>query len=235
MYICCYGYSARRRAQAKNKRSVSKDPFEYCQLPRKIRQKMVWSEVELKSGGDKKGECLVAKKDLPKNLCIPYGGVYRTWFEMDRINRHCNEGGHHLNSHAATVERKLERGKKEWGALDAHPRLQEERGVPTGAWPGAFCNQADTADEQNAELLQHDGKHQAPEYPWMDDRCHNLYVKTNRPIAVGEEILVDYGYHPRRQTTWGFGLQAKKPRVKSDYQLRTRTPRGKYGETSIVG
>ena len=48
--------------------------------------------------------------------------------------------------------------------LDAHPAIMEARGVPQGAWPGGYCNQANTAAEENAVLLQHDGKSAAPAY-----------------------------------------------------------------------
>ncbi len=65
--------------------------------------------------------------------------------------------------------------------MDAHPQLmQDHRGIPAGAWPGGYCNQADRSEDLNAELLQHDGKCDVPTYQWMDDRCRNLFVKLRR-------------------------------------------------------
>jgi hypothetical protein len=63
----------------------------------------------------------------------------------------------------------------------------QERGIPAGAWPGGYCNQADQPEAQNAELLQHEGKCTAPSYDWMDEQCHNLFVKLKRPVPAGEE------------------------------------------------
>ena len=98
----------------------------------------------------------------------------------------------------AAIERINNDGTKEWGMLDAHPAIMEARGVPQGAWPGGCCNQANTAAEKNAVLLQHDGKSAAPAYAWMDGKCRNLFVRLKRPIKAGEEILVDYGYSAHR-------------------------------------
>jgi hypothetical protein len=35
----------------------------------------------------------------------------------------------------------------------AHPQLMQDRGVPSGAWPGGYCNQADRSEDLNADLL----------------------------------------------------------------------------------
>jgi hypothetical protein len=45
----------------------------------------------------------------------------------------------------------------------------------------------DQPEAQNAELLQHEGKCTAPSYDWMDEQCHNLFVKLKRPVPAGEE------------------------------------------------
>jgi hypothetical protein len=195
---------------------------------------MVWKEIELTTVSNSSGRGVIAKKALPQDLCIPYGGIYRTNEEMTAISRHCNEKGYHRISHGAAVEVKGDRGKKEWGMMDAHPQLLQERGVPEGAWPGGYCNQANRREDQNADLLQHDGKCDVPPYAHMDDRCRNLFVKLKRPVTAGEEILVDYGYSVTRQTQWGFGFDAKLPKVISDYTLRQRKPKEKYGETQII-
>lgn len=195
---------------------------------------MVWEEIELATVNDCRGRGIIAKKALPQDLCIPYGGIYRTSKQMDAISRHCNDKGYRRLSHGAAVEIKGDKGKREWGMMDAHPQLLQERGVPEGAWPGGYCNQADCREDQNADLLQHDGKCNVPPYAHMDDRCRNLFVRLNRPVAAGEEILVDYGYSVTRQTRWGFGFEAKLPKVTSDYVLRQRKPMKKYGETQII-
>ena len=119
--------------------------------------------------------------------------------------------------------------------LDAHPRIMQARKVPPGAWPGGFCNQADQVTEQNAELLQHEGCCTAPAYDWMDEQCHNLFVKLTRPVSAGEEILVDYAYSANWQTRLGFGFDAKRPKVASEYVFRPRKKAGKYGDVKIVG
>ena len=83
-----------------------------------------------------------------------------------------------------------------------------------------------------AELFQHDGEVcKAPAYEYMDDRCRKLFVRTTRPVQQGEEILIDYGYHPHRQTKWGFGPKAKKPAFKANYNLRAKGVKGKITET----
>ena len=149
--------------------------------------------------------------------------------------RHCNDGRHyHRISHCAAVEIDGNNGEKEWGCMDAHPRLMEECGIPFGAWPGGYCNQANNEEELNAILLQHGGKCTAPAYEYLDDRCRTLFIQTRRPVVAGEELLVDYGYSATRQTQWGFGLKAKVPRVKSKYAFRPRTTKTrKYGDTII--
>ena len=210
------------------------DPFSYCEMPQLTRRGMVWKEIEVTTVSESSGRGLIAKKELPKDLCIPYGGIYRTHEEMTAISKHSNENGYRRISHGAEVEVKGARGKKEQGMMDAHPQLLQERGVPEGAWPGGYCNQANRREDQNADLLQHDGKCDALPYAYMDDKCRNLFVKLRRPVAVGEEILVDYGYSVTRQTRWGFGFDAKLPKVKSDYTLRKRKPMKKYGETQII-
>ena len=183
----------------------------------------------------KKGIGLVAKKNLPKNLCIPYGGKYRPPREWKNLYKHSNDGGFHRVSHAAEIECIRDDGEVEWGALDAHPSLMQEEKVPAGAWPGAYCNQGAIRAELNGKLLQHDGSCTAPAYQWMENRCRPLFVQLTRPVSAGEEILVDYGYTADRQTRWGFGPKAKLPTVKSQYTFRPQTKVGKYGDTQIVG
>ena len=195
---------------------------------------MVWEEIEFTTVNESSGRRIIAKKALPQDLCIPYGGIYRPKRKMDSLSRHCNEKGYRRISHGAAVEVKGLQGKKEWGMMDAHPQLLQERGIAEGAWPGGYCNQANHRDEQNADLLQHDGKCDVPPYLHMGERCRNLFVKLSRPVTAGEEILVDYGYSVTRQTRWGFGYDAKLPKETSDYTLRQRKPMPKYGETQIV-
>eukprot|EP01036_Dinobryon_divergens_P029992 gene29992-39172_t len=159
----------------------------------------------------------MAKKDLPKDLCIPYGGIYRTPQELKSLSRHCNDRDRHLTLYVAAVSCTNTDGVLEWGALDAHPRVMQARKIPLGAWPGSFCNQADQPTEQNAELLQHEGSCATPAYEWMDEQCHNLFLKLKRPVRAGEEILVDFAYSARRQTRLGFGFDARRPKVESEY------------------
>ena len=66
----------------------------------------------------------------------------------------------------------------------------QDRGIPVGAWPGGHCNQADRIEDLNADLLQHEGKCNAPAYEWMDDRCRTLFVRLRKPVREGEEILI---------------------------------------------
>lgn len=177
----------------------------------------------------------MAKRDLPRNLCIPYGGIYRSPREWRHIYKHCNDGVFHRVSHAAEVEHIRSDGEVEWGVLDAHPSLMQSRRIPAGAWPGAFCNQGDSRAELNGKLLQHDGKCSAPAYEWLDGQCRSLFVQLTRPVRAGEEILVEYGYTADRQTRWGFGPKANLPIVESTYGFRPRTKAVKYGTTQIVG
>ena len=113
------------------------------------------------------------------------------------------------------------------------------RGIPAGARPGGYCNQADRSEDLNAEdLLQQDGKCEVLTHQWMDDRCRNLFVKLRRPVRAGEEILVDYRYSARRQTLWGFGPLVKHPKVPlaNKSNLRARNIKaGPYGEMQIIG
>jgi hypothetical protein len=69
----------------------------------------------------------------------------------------------------------------------------------------------------------------------MDEQCHNLFVRLQRPVPVGEEILVDYAYSARKQTVLGFGFKVKRPKVSSEYELRTRCHASgkKYGEVEV--
>ena len=93
--------------------------------------------------------------------------------------RHENERKRHSRiSHGAEVQCVGEGGTKEWGMMDAHPQLMQDRGISAGAWPGGYCNQADRSEDLNADLLQQDGKCDVPSYQWMDDRWRNLlFVK----------------------------------------------------------
>ena len=166
--------------------------------------------------------------DLPKDLCIPYGGVvYVNPQEKETLVRHGNERKrYHRISHGAEVRCVGEGGAKEGGMMDAHPQLMQDRGIPAGAWPGGYCNQANRSEDLIADLLQHDGKCKVPMYQWMDDRCRNVFVKLRQPVRAGKEILVDYRYSARRRhTLWGFGPLAKHPKVpvasKSNLWLRS--------------
>ena len=226
---------ARRRCAAKRRREAKRDPFTYCQLPKTTRQGLVWDEIELLASKTSKGTGLFAKKDLPQNLCIPYGGIYRTPQEHASLVRHSNDRDRHLTSHGASVRIKNAEGAYEWGMQDAHPRIMQERKIPAGAWPGGYCNQADQPEAQNAELLQHEGICTAPVYAWMDEKSHNLFVKLKRPVPAGEEILVDYAYSARKQTVLGFEFKARRPKVTSEYEFRPRKKVGKYGDIQVVG
>ena len=120
--------------------------------------------------------------------------------------------------------------------VDAHPAIMKEKHIPDGAWPAAFCNQADLPEQINGQLFQHDGKCVVPQYDYMDNRVRTLFVRTLRAISAGEEILIDYAYNSKRQTRWGFGLQTKKIERKSVYTLRQRNPNKlKYGEEQLIG
>ena len=227
-------FRARRRIAARRRKEAKRDPFTYCHLPKTTRQGVVWEEIELVSTDSIKGTKLVAKKALPEDLCIPYGGIYRTPQELETLSRHWNDRNRHLTSHGASVTRVNAEGKREWGMMDAHPRVMQTRKVPPGAWPGGYCNQADRPEDQNADLLQHEGNCTAPAYEWMDGQCNNLFVKLKQPVGAGEEILVNYAYSANRQTRRGFGFDAKRPKVESDYEFRPRKRTGKYGEIEIV-
>ena len=96
----------------------------------------------------------MAKKDLPKNLCIPYGGKYLTPREWKSLYKHCNDGGFHRISHTAEVDCLRDDGEVELGALDAHPTRMQQEQVPADAWPGAYCNQGATRAELNGKLLE---------------------------------------------------------------------------------
>ncbi len=54
--------------------------------------------------------------------------------------RHGNEGKRHRRiSHGAEVQCVGEGSTKEWGMMDAHPQIMQDRGrVPAGAWPGGL-------------------------------------------------------------------------------------------------
>ena len=124
-----------------------------------------------------KGLGLVMKVAKPGGFCIPYGGRYKDPQEKETMIRHCNDGKHyHRISHCSAVEIDGSNGEKEWGCMDAHPRLMEECGIPFGAWPGGYCNQANNEEELNAILLQHGGKCTAPAYEYLDDRCRTLWL-----------------------------------------------------------
>ena len=234
MHYCWKNYRAARRDADRRRRERNRDPFTYCRLPTSVRRKIIWEEIEVVAVNATKGKGLVARKDLPAGLCIPYGGVFCPRWEQKAAEKHCNDNGEHLTSHGAAARCKDAAGKTVWGMMDAHPRHMRERKVPEGAWPGGFCNQADRREDQNADLIQHDGKCTAPAYDWMDARCCNLFVKLNRSVSAGEEILVDYRYSRSKQTRLGVGFDAKRPRVVSDYSFRKRKPIGKYGETQLI-
>ena len=107
------------------------------------------------------------------------------------IRKSGNEDKRHRRiSHGAEVHCVGPGGAKEWGMMDAHSQLMQGRGIPVGAWPGGYCNQADRVEDLNADLLQHEGKCNAPAYEWMDDRCRTLFVRLRKPVREGEEILI---------------------------------------------
>ena len=100
------------------------DPFTYCELPRATRNAIIWNEFELVIKDPTKGIVgLLAKKNLPKNLGIPYGGrKYLKPPEWKHLYKHCNDGGFRRISHTAEVNSLREDGEVvELGALDAHP------------------------------------------------------------------------------------------------------------------
>ena len=77
----------------------------YCQIPRNTRHGVVWEEIELSTQNTTKGVGLFAMVGLPKNLCIPYGGVYLNPQERETLVRHGNEGKRHRRiSHGAEVQ-----------------------------------------------------------------------------------------------------------------------------------
>jgi hypothetical protein len=85
-------------------------------------------EIELSTQDTVKGVGLFAKVDLPKDLCIPYGGVYLNPQEKETLVRHGNEGKRHRRIlHGAEVQCVGEGGTKEWGMMDAHPQLIQDR------------------------------------------------------------------------------------------------------------
>ena len=222
-------------AAAHHRNQNDNDPTTYCRIPKVSRNGVVWAEIEFATLDPAKGTGIVARIDLPKDLCIPYGGVYRNQQEVETQVRHCNDGMQHRLSHSASVECLNKEGIKEKGMMDAHPKIMKNRGVPPGAWPGGYCNQADFPETQNADILQYYGTCEAPKYEWMDEQCHNLFVKLRRPVRAGEEVLVDYGYSASRQTRWGFGFKAKRVKLNSEYTFRPRTKTEKYGVTRIIG
>ena len=178
---------------------------------------------------------MFATTNLPKNFCIPFGGVYRTHKEWWYIEHHVNtRTALHRTSHAASLVHIGRKGKKELGVADAHPSNLRTLQMPFNAWPGAFCNQADQPANQNGELFQHQGKCSAPNYSWIDKRCRNLFVKLTRPVTAGEEVLIDYNYSKHKQTRVGFGYAARIPKIVSNYSFRKRNNDRKYGETIII-
>lgn len=223
-----------REARIRRKRQLP-DPFTYCHIPPQIRGKYIWNEFSIEHINSIKGMGIVAKKDLPANLCIPFGGMYRTldewWYIEHNVNTRTNQ---HLTSHAASLVHDGRNGKKEGGVADAHPRNISQLQLPFNAWPGAYCNQADKPEDQNGELFQHQGKSKAPTYSWIDKRCRNLFVKLTRPVTAGEEVLINYNYSKHKQTRLGFGYDAKLPKIVSNYTLRRHNNDRKYGETKIV-
>ena len=140
----------------------------------------------------------MAKKDLPKNLCIPYGGKYLTPREWKYLYKHCNDGGFHRISHTAEVDCLRDDGEVELGALDAHPtRMQQEQ---------AKCPPAH-GQEHTVTRGLHVPNSMVSYYSMMKDvpllhisGCRPLFVQLTRPVLTGEEILVDYGYSADRQT-----------------------------------
>eukprot|EP01036_Dinobryon_divergens_P037246 gene37246-48693_t len=197
---------------------------------------LVWDEIELGANESSKGTGLFAKKDLPKDLCIPYGGIYRSPQEQKTLVRQSNDRDRHLTSHGASVRKQTAEGTHEWGMQDAHPRIMQEReSRQQGRGQAATVTKSTSLRRTNAELLQHEGRCTAPSYDWMDEQCHNLFVRLQRPVLAGEEILVDYAYSARKQTVLGFGFKAKRPKVSSEYELRPRChASGKeYGEVEV--
>jgi hypothetical protein len=109
------------RMRNDGRKAANRDPFTYFKLPRATRNGIIWNEFELVIRDPTKGIGLVAKKDLPKNLCIPYGGKCLTPREWKHLYKHCNDGGFHRISHTAEEDYLRDDGEVELGALDAHP------------------------------------------------------------------------------------------------------------------
>ena len=173
---------------------------------------------------------------LPKDFCFPFGGIYRTIDEWQNIKKRVNTRTEvHRTSHAAEVLHFGRTGKKQYGVADAHPSNLRSSQLPYNAWPGAYCNQANQPIDQNGELFQHQGKCSAPIYSWIDKRCRNLFVRIIRPVAAGEEVLLNYNYSKHKQTRLGFGYEAKLPKIQSNYSFRKRDNDRKYGNTVVIG
>jgi len=214
-------YARERRRLAARRRKLKKlDPFKYCQMPKLTRLGILWKEIEIVDSGTVKGKIVRAREDLPEGLCIPYGGIFRSHQEAMNIAKHNNRGAERRNSHGAAFEIVGEKKRKEYGMVDAHPNLMQDKGIPDGAWPGGFCNQADLPEQINAVLFQHDGECRAPHYDYMDDRARTLFVRTLRAISIASERKSSKNTHIVRRGRHGGGSDRERRRPKAKRTTR---------------
>ena len=97
-------------------------------MPKSTRLGVLWKEIEIIESGTVKGKIVRAREDLPEGLCIPYGGVYRSRHEAINIAKHNNRGAERRNSHGAAFEIVGEKRQREFGMVDAHPKLMQDKG-----------------------------------------------------------------------------------------------------------
>ena len=90
--------------------------------------------------------------------------------------------------------------------IDAHPRLLAARGLNPQLWIGAFCNQANTPEERNAQItyVSLGEQRNRPQHPGLDTSI-SICIKVVKPIGRGQQILVNYGYCVKTQMTRRLG------------------------------
>jgi hypothetical protein len=90
--------------------------------------------------------------------------------------------------------------------IDAHPRLLTERGENPLLWIGAYCNQANTVQERNAQISFVRTREQKTR-PRRNNVDHtiSICIRIIKPIAAGEQILVNYGYDVQAQMDYKLG------------------------------
>jgi hypothetical protein len=90
--------------------------------------------------------------------------------------------------------------------IDAHPRLLEEIGVNPYLWIGAFCNQANTPAERNAQIsyISKGEQKTRPRREHVDDSI-TICIRIVKPVGRGQQILVNYGYDIPTQLERGLG------------------------------